>query len=351
MSSNKAKRARGSNFTKEEELLLVRTVAKFGNIIECKVTDKINNKEKHETWQKIMLCVNANNSCLRTVEQLRVKYENLKSKARKVMAQHRLVIPGTGGGPENIELLDPVLKAVLEIINKNTVAKSYSPVGSDSLTTQYVMQPPKYEIPFSDEEGPTLSSPSEQYVMQDPKDEIVFSDEEITTLSHPSEDISKEVLDDYMTSNDKTQLIKSYMATDSEPEVHDNTSKQDQNIDVDSLTSKKCSSKRKRHELKEDRNNAEQPTASKIWESYTSRKHRSCMSKKRKAFISSLKKAYYENKILFAKEEIKRSKLEQEAIIEKIQRDNERNSRERETHRKRMELLYLEIEMKKRMLK
>nr|CAI5825141.1 unnamed protein product [Callosobruchus analis] len=120
MNSNKAKRARGSNFTKEEEMLLVRTVAKFGNIIECKVTDKVNNQEKHKTWRKIMQYINANNSCLRTAEQLRIKYENLKSKARKAVSQQKLINTGIAGGLQKIEVSDPVIKAVLEIINQNT---------------------------------------------------------------------------------------------------------------------------------------------------------------------------------------------------------------------------------------
>nr|CAI5825139.1 unnamed protein product [Callosobruchus analis] len=63
-----------------------------------------------------------------------------------------------------------------------------------------------------------------------------------------------------------------------------------------------------------------------------------------------MRNIYYENKILFVKEEIKRSKLEQQTIDAKNQRDNERNAREREAHKKRMELLDLDIEIKKRML-
>nr|CAI5843091.1 unnamed protein product [Callosobruchus analis] len=114
----KGKRPRGSNFSKDEELLLVRTVAKFKQVVECKITDKVNNQEKNEAWQKITHLVNANNTSVRTAEQLRIKYENLKAKARKVVSQQKCTLTGTGGGPGQRDVLDPVLEAILEIITK-----------------------------------------------------------------------------------------------------------------------------------------------------------------------------------------------------------------------------------------
>lgn len=42
----KVKRQRGTNFSKEEELLLLAEIEKYKQIIECKISDKINLAEK-----------------------------------------------------------------------------------------------------------------------------------------------------------------------------------------------------------------------------------------------------------------------------------------------------------------
>nr|CAH7725217.1 unnamed protein product [Callosobruchus chinensis] len=121
MDSGKMKRMRGSNFSKEEELLLARTVAIYKNTIECKMTDKCNNQEKNEAWKKVTEHVNANCTKTRTLDQLKMKYENLKAKARKMVALQRSCMTGTGGGPAQIPESDPVLETIISLINKKTV--------------------------------------------------------------------------------------------------------------------------------------------------------------------------------------------------------------------------------------
>nr|CAI5843092.1 unnamed protein product [Callosobruchus analis] len=89
----------------------------------------------NRAWQKITHLVNANNTSVRTAEQLRIKYENLKAKARKVVFQQKCTLTGTGGGPGQRDVLDPVLEAILEIITKKTVVGIYSPWDSDKEIT------------------------------------------------------------------------------------------------------------------------------------------------------------------------------------------------------------------------
>nr|CAI5853442.1 unnamed protein product [Callosobruchus analis] len=103
MELNKGRRIRGNNFTKEE-LLLVRMVSQFKKVVECKVSDKINNQDKNDAWRKITEYFTADNSCKRITEQLRMKYENLKKKAKKIVADTRTSITGTGGGPRRVEI-------------------------------------------------------------------------------------------------------------------------------------------------------------------------------------------------------------------------------------------------------
>ncbi|KAL1489612.1 hypothetical protein ABEB36_013560 [Hypothenemus hampei] len=117
----KNKRNRGSNFTKEDELLLLSEVQKFQNIIECKMSDEVNLSEKNEAWRKIEIGFNAKNGSHRSLEQIKIKYDNIKCKARKVVASNKKYITGTGGGPTKNNELDPVIESVLEIINKKTV--------------------------------------------------------------------------------------------------------------------------------------------------------------------------------------------------------------------------------------
>ncbi|KAF5298302.1 hypothetical protein FQR65_LT09813 [Abscondita terminalis] len=119
--TDKIKRNRDNNFTKEEELLFLTEIEKYKNIIECKMTDKINSSEKNDAWRKIQIGFNSNNGSHRNLEQLKNKYDNLKCKARKVVAENKNYIRGRGGGPAVDIVLDPIIEAVLRIIHKVSV--------------------------------------------------------------------------------------------------------------------------------------------------------------------------------------------------------------------------------------
>lgn len=55
------------------------------------------------------------------MDQLKSKYDNLKTKARKWAADKKIDFKGTGGGPGTNSHSDPVLEAVINIINFKTV--------------------------------------------------------------------------------------------------------------------------------------------------------------------------------------------------------------------------------------
>lgn len=116
------KRCRASNFTKEDQLLLVEVIKKFKHFVENKATDKMSWREKAEAWKKVEVEYNAQSSTKRTLQQLQGKYENLKTEVRKATAAHRLAWYGTGGGPSDGDVkYDPVLLAILELLNEKTV--------------------------------------------------------------------------------------------------------------------------------------------------------------------------------------------------------------------------------------
>ncbi|VEN42525.1 unnamed protein product [Callosobruchus maculatus] len=254
MESNKGKRIRGRNFTDEEELLLIRMVSQFKKIVECKMNDKVNNQDKNEAWRKITQYFNANNSCKRTTEQLRMKYENLKKKAKRMVADSRKSITDTEGGPGQVAILDPVMEAFLEMTNKESVVGLYSPWDSDTQIKQDLIGHERVEVEIFNQDADVLQ-----------QSETIQETENIS---------------DQLSSCSSISQIQAFDFND--------------------------------HEIQDD----------------------SC---------KSLKDIYYEKKILLVDEEIKKNRMEQQDILN-------RREREQEAHKKQMELLELEIQLKQRML-
>lgn len=69
----------------------------------------------------------------RSVDQLKSKYENLKTRARKCAAENKQYWRGTGGGPSQEPDWDPVIEAILRVINEKTVCGVQNPHDSDSV--------------------------------------------------------------------------------------------------------------------------------------------------------------------------------------------------------------------------
>lgn len=53
----------------------------------------------------------------RNIDQLKSKYDNLKTKTRKMVAQEKAYIKGTGGGGPIYKTTDPVIDMILKIID------------------------------------------------------------------------------------------------------------------------------------------------------------------------------------------------------------------------------------------
>lgn len=61
------------------------------------------------------------------MEQIKSKFDNLKTKARKHANEKKNNLTGTGGGPAVLKTDDPVLTVVLEILNPKSVV-GYTPL-------------------------------------------------------------------------------------------------------------------------------------------------------------------------------------------------------------------------------
>ncbi|XP_071053169.1 uncharacterized protein [Onthophagus taurus] len=124
---------RGLNFSKEEELMLVEEVEKEQGVIECKTTNKLSTCEKEQAWARIELNFNSKSTHCRSIDQLKAKYDNLKTKAKKAVARNRINLTVTGGGPASSTDFDPVVEAVLRIVNIKTIG---------DISVEYVEIPP-----------------------------------------------------------------------------------------------------------------------------------------------------------------------------------------------------------------
>lgn len=65
----------------------------------------------------------------RSVDQLKIKYDNLKNKARKIVAHNKSYVKGTDDG--SASSFKGVLQLILRIINKTTVADHASSFDCD----------------------------------------------------------------------------------------------------------------------------------------------------------------------------------------------------------------------------
>ncbi|CAG9840745.1 unnamed protein product [Diabrotica balteata] len=142
----------------DANLLMVPDIASIRkNIYNCrrkllpgplpKSISEVHNAE--EAWQKFLTNFNAKNMVWRTVEQVKNKYDNIKTRTRKVVAKEKSYLRGTGGGPEIKTLEDPVIVATLRIINEKTVVGLKTILDSDeTIQTNYVWE----NIPSTSEE-------------------------------------------------------------------------------------------------------------------------------------------------------------------------------------------------------
>ncbi|XP_045468322.1 myb/SANT-like DNA-binding domain-containing protein 3 [Harmonia axyridis] len=84
-----SKRKRGCNYTAEETNKLLDLVQQYQSAIDDKRTNTIYLTQKKEAWEKVSSAYNAvATSGIRTVEQLKTLYDNMKQKAKKSLAEH-----------------------------------------------------------------------------------------------------------------------------------------------------------------------------------------------------------------------------------------------------------------------
>lgn len=112
---------RSPNFSNEEIERLIGLVTSNKGIIECKKSDIVGSKRKEDCWKNIEKEFNIEGSVFRSFRDLRKKYENIKSQAKKTSSEELKYTLGTGGGPAKKSKLTDTDMAVIDILQPSQV--------------------------------------------------------------------------------------------------------------------------------------------------------------------------------------------------------------------------------------
>ena len=95
----KSRKPRKHNFSASEVSVLTEKVEENLQILQSKLTNSVTNQKKKNVWTEITAAVNAVGVEKRTVAEVREKWKNLHSSAKKEFTNYRKESKRTGGGP------------------------------------------------------------------------------------------------------------------------------------------------------------------------------------------------------------------------------------------------------------
>ncbi|KAG5866177.1 hypothetical protein JTB14_031029 [Gonioctena quinquepunctata] len=125
--SNANKRTK--NFTEMEETILLNLVKDHAKTLENKKTDSDANLKKAQCWVDIEKA-----RSYRNITVLKKKYENIKEKTKKKMADEKCYKLGTGRGPNLKTEISSIDNTILEILGFVRVEGFPSEFGGDAVT-------------------------------------------------------------------------------------------------------------------------------------------------------------------------------------------------------------------------
>lgn len=92
-------RKRKPNFSVDEISVITESVQRNLETIQSKFTNTVTNKRKNEIWKQITKDVNALGYANREVREVKDKWKNLHSTAKKEFSEFKRETKKTGGGP------------------------------------------------------------------------------------------------------------------------------------------------------------------------------------------------------------------------------------------------------------
>lgn len=266
-----------------------------------------------------MCAFNAKNICNRNLDQMKVKYDNLKCKARKIYAADKIYMQGTGGGPAGNSETDPVIEAVLRIINKKTVTGLHNPFDTDCISTDFNTN----RIDNNKENEEQMANSN-----------IIIVGSENLSCPSSQQDGPVILFDHDNWENQNTNLINL-------DDVGKDNSQKNKTVLHEEQAQNTTTSISIKPQSKQANNQKESGSS---WSTYTPKKMRQPIARKlRQTITNPVREEYYKVKLELVREEIKKSRLEQEELIRKQKYDVEE-------HGKKMQLLDIEIKLKQKML-
>ena len=99
INSEAKERKRKPNFSVYEIGVITENVKKHLETIQSKLRNNITNKKKQQVWEEITRAVNAVGTANRTVSEVKDKWKNLHSTAKKEFSEFKRESRKTGEGP------------------------------------------------------------------------------------------------------------------------------------------------------------------------------------------------------------------------------------------------------------
>ena len=107
-----AKKSRKPNFTASEISVLTEKYEENMDILQSKLTNSVTNTKKNQVWENIAAAVNSVGVALRTTQEVRDKWKNLQSIAKKEFSGFKNEQKKTGGGPAPPNPSEATLKII-----------------------------------------------------------------------------------------------------------------------------------------------------------------------------------------------------------------------------------------------
>ena len=111
-SPSPAKKARKSNFSASEISVLMEKYEENMEILQSKFTNSITHPKKNKIWEEIAEAVNAVGVTVRSPHDVREKWKNLQSTAKKEFSGFKKEQRKTGGGPAPTNPTEATLKII-----------------------------------------------------------------------------------------------------------------------------------------------------------------------------------------------------------------------------------------------
>ena len=93
------KKKRSSNWDSAEMTMLQQLVNENITVLRSKLTNSVTNSKKNAIWKEIATKINALGLHFRSDKEVKTKWQNLQTKAKKEYAENRKYAAQTGGGP------------------------------------------------------------------------------------------------------------------------------------------------------------------------------------------------------------------------------------------------------------